>query len=225
MKILLMEDDPKLTSFLKIGLERNDCTLDVASDGNTGEKLALSKKYDVIILDVIVPGLNGFEVCQRIRHNNIKTPVLMLTSLDSLEDKITGFESGADDYLLKPFNFQELLARIKALNRRSKDIFVDPFIKISGLEIDTVAKKVRRDNNNIKLTAIEYKLLELLASHKGKVFERFEITEKVWNASFNSGTNVIDVHVNSLRKKIDKGFSPKLIHTVVGIGYELNDDY
>ena len=218
-----MEDDPKISSFVKLGLEKNDCTVDVAYDSAMAEKLAMKKKYDVFIFDVIVPGINGFELCKKLRNNNVKTPILMLTSLDSTEDKVTGFEYGADDYLLKPFQFQELLARIKALDRRSKDKFVNQVLKVADLEIDTVTKKVSRSGKEIKLTAKEYKMLELLVSNKGKVFDRLEITDKVWDVSFDSGTNVIDVHINSLPNKIDKGFEKKLIRTVIGMGYVVDD--
>jgi two-component system, OmpR family, copper resistance phosphate regulon response regulator CusR len=224
MKVLLMEDDPKLSSFVKLGLEKNDCLVDVAYDSSMAEKLAMRKKYDVIILDVIVPGINGFDLCKKLRSNHIEIPVIMLTSLDSTEDKITGFDCGADDYLLKPFQFLELLARIRALDRRNKGARVVPSIIISDLEIDTISKKVKRENKDIKLTALEYKILELLASHKGKVFERIEISEKVWGNSFNTGTNTVDVHINSLRNKIDRDFSRKLIHTIIGMGYKLDDE-
>ena len=224
MKVLMVEDDPKLSSFIKLGLENNNCIVDVAYDSAMGEKLAFKKKYDLIILDVILPGIIGFELCMKIRNNNIKTPVLMLTSLDSTEDKVLGFDSGADDYLSKPFEFQELLARIKALNRRSVNGFVCSPLRIADLEVDINSKKVKRNNKEIKLTAREYKILELLIRNKGKVFERIEIAEKVWGITFNTGTNVIDVHINSLRNKIDKNFSPKLIQTVIGIGYVLNDE-
>ena len=223
MRILLVEDDIKISAFVKLGLENNYCVVDVAYDSFMGEKLAIQKKYEVIILDVIVPGISGFELCRKLRIQNIKTPILMLTSLDSTEDKITGFDSGADDYLLKPFEFQELFARIKALDRRSSDISVSPVLKIADLVVDTVSKKVKRNDEDIKLTAREYKILELFMSNKGKVFERIEIAEKVWGISFNSGTNVIDVHINSLRNKIDKNYVPKLIHTLIGIGYYMND--
>jgi len=224
MKVLLMEDDPKISSFVKLGLEKNDCIVDIAYDSAVAEKLAMKKKYDVIILDVIVPGINGFELCKKIRNNRIATPIIMLTSLDSTEDKLTGFNCGADDYLLKPFHFKELMARIRALDRRSKGTLVAPVIRISDLEIDTTAKKVKRAGREIKLTAIEYKILELLAAEKGKVFERIEITEKIWGNSFNTGTNVVDVHINSMRKKIDKDHPKKLIHTVIGLGYKLDDE-
>ena len=224
MKILLVEDDPKISSFIIIGLESNDCLVDVAYDSSMGEKLFHSKKYDVIILDVIVPGISGFELCKKIRNYNILTPVIMLTSLDSVDDKLTGFDCGADDYLTKPFSFQELFARIKALNRRAREALVSPVLKALDLELDSIARKVKRSEKEINLTATEYKILELLLSYKGKVFDRIDIAEKIWGGSFNSGTNVIDVHINSLRKKIDKDFSKKLIHTKKGFGYVLSED-
>jgi DNA-binding response OmpR family regulator len=224
MKILLVEDDPKILSFVRIGLESNDCLVDTAYDGTMGEKLALTGKYDVIILDVVIPGISGFELCKNIRNKNILTPVLILTSLDSIDDKLTGFECGADDYLLKPFSFQELMARVKALNRRKREAIVTPVLKALDLELDSVARKVKRNNNEINLTATEFKILELLLGNKGKVFDRILIAEKIWGFSFNSGTNVIDVHINSLRKKIDKDFSTKLIHTKKGFGYVLSEE-
>ena len=223
MKILLVEDDPKISSFVKIGLESNDFMVDVAYDSPIGEKLALTKKYDVIILDVVIPGISGFELCKNIRNKSILTPIIMLTSLDSVEDKVQGFDCGADDYLIKPFNFQELMARIKALNRRNRDAIVKPVVRVAGLEVDSIARKVKRDGKPINLTATEYKILELLIENKGKVFDRILIAEKVWGFSFNSGTNIIDVHINSLRKKIDKDFNTKLIHTRKGFGYVLSD--
>ena len=148
----------------------------------------------------------------------------MLTSLDSVEDKVSGFDCGADDNLVKPFSFQELLARIKALNRRNKEAIVNPNLKVLDLELDSITKKVRRNNKEINLTATEYKILELLLSNKGKVFDRILIAEKIWGFSSNSETNVIDVHINSLGKKIDKDFSQKLIHTKKGFGYLLSDE-
>jgi DNA-binding response OmpR family regulator len=224
MKVLLVEDDPKISTFIKIGLESNDVLVDVAYDSLIGEKLAFSKKYDVIVLDVVIPGISGFELCKNIRNKGILTPVIMLTSLDSLDDKLNGFDSGADDYLVKPFSFQELLARIKALNRRNRAEIVKPALKASGLEIDTLTRKVRRDGREINLTPTEYKILELLLENKGKVFDRIHIAEKIWGFSFNSGTNIIDVHINSLRKKIDKDFDLKLIHTKKGFGYMLCEE-
>lgn len=219
----MVEDDPKISSFVKLGLENNDCIVDVAYDSLMGEKLVLKKKYDVILLDVIMPGINGFELCKKIRDNNIKTPILMLTSLASTEDKLMGFNSGADDYLLKPFEFQELLARLKALKRRSSDVIINPVLKIADLVLDTNSKKVSRNNQDIKLTSHEFKILELLLNNRGRVLERIEIAEKIWGYSFNTGTNVIDVHINSLRNKIDKNFTLKLIQTIKGMGYMISE--
>jgi len=224
MKILLVEDDSKISSFVKIGLENYDFLVDIAFDSTFGEKMALSRKYDVIILDVVIPGISGFELCKRIRNNNILTPVIMLTSLDSVEDKLTGFDCGADDYLVKPFSFQELLARIKALNRRNRESIINPILKIADLQVDSITMKVKRSDREINLTATEYKILELLLSNKGKVFDRVVIAEKIWGFSFNTGTNVIDVHINSLRKKIDKDSDIKLIRTKKGFGYVLTDE-
>jgi DNA-binding response OmpR family regulator len=224
MRILLVEDDPKISTFIKIGLESNNYIVDTAYDGPMGERLALSKSYEVIILDIVIPGISGFQLCKNIRQHNIYTPVIMLTSLDSVEDKLTGFECGADDYLLKPFSFRELMARIKALSRRNRETFVSPVIKILDLELDSVSRKVKRNDRDIKLTPTEYKILELLMNNKEKVFDRIDIAEKIWGVSFNSGTNVIDVHINSLRKKIDKDFSQKLIQTKIGFGYVLSEE-
>ncbi len=223
MKILLVEDDPKISSFVKIGLESYNCLVDTAYDSTIGEKLAFSRKYDVIILDVIIPGISGFDLCKKIRNSSNLTPIIMLTSLDSVEDKLTGFDCGADDYVVKPFSFQELFARIKALIRRNKESVVAPVLKVLDLELDSLTKKVKRDEKEINLTATEYKILELLMSNKGKVFDRMNIAEKIWGLSFNSGTNVIDVHINSLRNKIDKEFAQKLIHTKKGFGYVLSE--
>jgi len=224
MKILLVEDDPKISSFVKIGLESHDCMVNTAYDSNMGEKLALEKNYDIIILDIVIPGISGFELCKKIRNNNILTPIIMLTSLDSVEDKLTGFDCGADDYLVKPFSFQELLARIKALNRRNRKSVINPVLKIADLEVDSIARKVKRGDKEINLTATEFKIIELLLSNKGKVFDRIEIAEKIWGFSFNSGTNVIDVHINSLRKKIDKDSEIKLIRTKKGFGYVITNE-
>jgi two-component system, OmpR family, copper resistance phosphate regulon response regulator CusR len=225
MKILLVEDDPRISGFIKIGFENHGYLVDVANDGPIAEKFALSRKYEVIILDVIIPGISGFELCKRIRNADILTPVIILTSLDSVDDKLKGFENGADDYIVKPFSFQELMARIKALNRRTRDTMVKPDLKLADLEIDTTTLKVRRANMEVQLTATEYKILELLLENKYKVMDRMLIAEKIWGFSFNSSTNLIDVHINSLRKKIDKDFDKKLIHTKKGFGYVLTDEF
>lgn len=220
----MIEDDPKISSFVKIGLESQNCMVDIAYDSTIGERLALRGKYNVIILDVIIPGISGLDLCKKIRNNSILTPILILTSLDSVEDKLAGFDCGADDYLVKPFSFQELSARVKALDRRNRESMVNPVLKVLDLELDSLARTVKRDGKKINLTATEFKILELLLSNKGKVFERIHIAEKIWGYSFNSGTNVIDVHINSLRKKIDKDFPQKLIHTKKGFGYILSEE-
>jgi two-component system copper resistance phosphate regulon response regulator CusR len=222
MKVLLVEDDPKISSFVVIGLESNHCIVDIAYDSTIGEKLALTGKHNVIIMDVIIPGITGFELCKKLRNKGVLTPIIMLTSLDTVEDKLTGFDCGADDYLTKPFSFQELFARIKSLDRRNKETMVHPILKVLDLELDSIARKVRRAEKEINLTATEFKILELLLSNKEKVFDRMLIAEKIWGVSFNSGTNVIDVHINSLRKKIDKDFEKKLIQTKKGFGYVLS---
>jgi two-component system copper resistance phosphate regulon response regulator CusR len=223
MKVLLVDDDVQLVSFVKMGLEDHGMQVIAAYEGVTGEHMARTGKFDVIVVDVMLPGITGFELCRRLRHQQVRTPILMLTSLDSTEDKVTGFDIGADDYLSKPFEFPELVVRLKALYRRSNERTVDPVIRIADLEIDTLSKEVNRAGKRIGLTAKEYRILELLAAHEGKVFERVEIAQRIWGFSFNTGTNVIDVHVSALRKKIDRNFSPKLIHTVIGMGYVLHE--
>jgi DNA-binding response OmpR family regulator len=224
MKVLLVEDDTKISGFVKMGLEDADYNVAVAYDSEMAEKLVFNKEFDLIILDVIIPGINGYELCKKIRNANIKAPVLMLTSLDSVEDKVTGLECGADDYLVKPFNFKELLARLKALKRRhSPEAISVPIHKIADLELDSIGKKVRRGDREIKLTAKEFAILELFLVNQGKVMDRMEIAEKIWGFSF-TGTNLIDVYINSLRNKIDKNFTPKLIHTLVRYGYVLREE-
>ncbi len=219
MKILLVEDDPKISLFVKMGLEDMDNNISVAYDSAMAEKLIFTKEFDIFILDVLIPGITGFELCKKIRNSGIKTPVIMLTSLDSEEDKLKGFDCGADDYLVKPFSFKELYARLNVLDKRHTPSVVNPILTIADLTLDTITKKTKRNNISIKLSSKEFAILELLMSNQGKVFERVEIAEKIWGFSFHTGTNVIDVHINYLRKKIDKNFEPKLIQTIVGFGY------
>jgi DNA-binding response OmpR family regulator len=219
MKILVVEDEKKVASFIKKGLEENDYMVDIAYDGVEGTNKALAGNYNLIILDINLPIINGIEVCKSIRAKN-KVPVLMLTALGTVDNKVTGLDAGADDYLLKPFEFKELLARIRALSRRMPE--TKPGIyKIADLELDTESKVVRRNGNTIDLTAKEFNLLEYLLKNEGKVLSRADIAESVWDLSFDTGTNIIDVYINYLRKKIDKDFSPKLIHTLIGMGYVL----
>jgi len=224
MKILLVEDEPKVVEFLKKGLEEQGYETEVAYDGQMGERLALKEKYDLIILDVILPYLNGYELCKRIRERGLMVPVLMLTALGTTDDKISGFDAGSDDYLIKPFEFAELLARIKALSKRSSGLIqTSNLIKMSDLILDLDKKSARRGDKIIDLTAKEFALLEFLMKNKGKVLSRAEIAVKVWDITFDTGTNIVDVYINILRKKIDKDFEHKLIQTRIGLGYSINE--
>jgi two-component system, OmpR family, copper resistance phosphate regulon response regulator CusR len=224
VNILIVEDEPKVANFIKQGLEENLYTAEIAYDGITGKAMALSNKYELIILDINLPQLNGFQLCKVIRENNQAVPILMLTALSGVEEKVKGFDYGADDYLLKPFEFKELLARIKALLKRTTVIPVaQTIIKIADLEINRDSKSVSRNGNKIELTAKEFSLLEYLAMNKEKVISRIEISEHVWGIHFDTGTNVVDVYVNFLRKKMDTGFKTKLIHTRIGQGYILKE--
>lgn len=225
MKVLVVEDEPKLAEFVKKGLEENSCNVDVAYDGQIGKNMALSNSYDVLVLDVNLPKINGFDVAQQLRAEQLNTPILLLTAMGSINDKLIGFESGADDYLVKPFEFRELLARLRALQRRANDTAPQQnILKIADLELDLNVKIARRGNNSIDLTAREFALLEYLLKNRGRVVSRVDIAEKVWDIHFDTGTNTIDVYINFLRKKIDKDFSNKLIHTVVGMGYILKEE-
>ncbi|MBP9150644.1 MAG: response regulator transcription factor [Flavobacteriales bacterium] len=229
MKILIVEDDPDVLQFIKQGLQEQGAEVDFAYDGECGKKLAFSKPHDVIILDVIMPLINGLELCKMIRAQNSKVKILMLTALGSLDDKLEGFEAGADDYLIKPFEFRELLARVNVLAKRSVQTAdnaanEDHIIRVADMELNTNNKRVKRGGKEIALTAKEFALLELLAINKNKVMSKVEIAEKIWDISFDRGTNVIEVYINFLRKKIDKGFPTKLLHTMVGMGYILKDE-
>ncbi len=223
-KILIIEDEPKVASFIKIGLEEQSCVAEIAYDGFIGLKMALSNNYDLIIMDINLPQINGYEVCKEIRKQNSNIPVIMLTALGTTDDKLTGFDSGADDYLVKPFEFRELIARIKTLFKRSKiDTNTSNVLKIADLVLNLDSKVVKRGDKKIDLTAKEFALLEYFIRNKDKVVSRVDIAEKVWDITFDTGTNIIDVYVNYLRKKIDKDFTPKLIHTHVGMGYILKE--
>lgn len=199
----------------------------IAYDGDTGLDLIQQKQIDFILLDVILPGKNGVEIAKEIRsRGHSETPILMLTALGTTDNIVNGLDAGADDYLIKPFKFKELLARLRALERR-KNFTVSPQakLKIANLELDTDAKVVKRDKDEIKLTSTEYRLLEYFMKNPNKVLSRIEILESVWDIGFDIGTNVVDVYVNYLRNKIDKEYSPKLIQTVIGMGYILKEDY
>lgn len=224
MKVLIVEDEPKLAGFVKKGLEEQAWEVDVAYDGQMGSSLALSNPYDVIILDVNLPKINGFQLAAILRNENIRTPILMLTALGTLGDKLAGFDAGADDYLVKPFEFQELIVRLRALQKRSSESgTVSNLLKIADLELDLNERIARRGGHRIELTAKEFGLLEYFMRNRGRVVSRVDIAEKVWDIHFDTGTNTIDVYVNFLRKKIDRDFPQKLIHTVVGMGYIMKD--
>ncbi len=219
MKILIIEDEPKVASFIKRGLEENEYSAEIASNGKAGIEEAKANPYDLLILDVNLPVLNGIEVCRIIRETS-DVPILMLTALGTLENKVIGLDAGADDYLLKPFEFKELLARIRALTRRPRASLQEKEVyRIADLEVNLTSKTVKRADEKIELTAKEFFLLEYFIKNQGKVLSRAEIGENVWNLSFDTGTNIIDVYVNYLRRKIDKDYSPKLIHTLKGLGY------
>jgi two-component system, OmpR family, copper resistance phosphate regulon response regulator CusR len=219
MKILLVEDEPKVLAFIRRGLEEANYEVEVAYDGYYGAQLALRGGYDLVIMDVIMPRLSGVEAVTAIRKQDSTTPILLLTALGTTPDKLAGFDAGADDYLVKPFDFPELLARVKALTRRRSPETKGSQLTLADLTLDTAAKQVTRAGQPIKLTAREFTLLEFLLRHRGRVVSRAEIADNSWNDEFEFSSNVIDVYVSYLRAKIDKNFDPKLIHTVVGMGY------
>jgi DNA-binding response OmpR family regulator len=220
MRILLVEDEPKIASFIQKGLNEQGYELQVAYDGKSGLSIAQQGDFDLIILDVMLPFINGLEICKKIRQADTVTPVLMLTALGTLDDKVEGLQQGADDYLVKPFHFKELIARIQALTRRKNaPVLTDNISRIADLTLDRHKKTVYRNNQEIILTAREYALLDLFIQNTNRLLTRSEIAEQVWGYNFDSTSNVIDVYVNYLRNKIEKGFSSKLIHTVVGMGY------
>jgi two-component system copper resistance phosphate regulon response regulator CusR len=222
MRILLIEDEVKTAQSLRQGLEEHAYTVDLANDGLRGLELATKIHYDVIVSDVLMPGITGLEMCRRLRERQLQTPVLLLTALGETDDKVSGLEAGADDYLTKPFEFREFLARIKALTRRRQaDQKTTHLLRFAGLEMDLEAKTVRRDGKVLILTPREFSLLEYMMQHPGKVLSKMELAEKVWDHNFDTGTNVIEVYVNYLRNKVDKGFNQKLIHTQFGQGYVL----
>lgn len=220
MRILVIEDEAKMAAFIKRGLEEEGAAVDISSDGEDGLFRAKTGSYDLIILDITLPLVDGLEVCRNLRQDRIATPVLLLTARDSVEMKVRGLDSGADDYLTKPFAFAELLARIRALRRRDRNE-VKLQLQIGDLVLDPLTRKVTRDNQPIQLTSKEFALLECFMRHPDQVLSRTVLSEKVWDETFDAFTNVIDVYVNYLRNKIDRNFATKLIHTVRGAGYVL----
>ncbi len=228
-RILLVEDEANVLSFIKRGLTEEGYDVETTANGNDGLKMAIQYRFDLIILDIMLPGINGLDICREIRNQQIQTPVLFLTALGTSENVVIGLDRGADDYLVKPFKFNELLARTRALIRRKLGIQQaqqsreDSKYSIDDLELDDYTKTVKRGTSNISLTTTEYKLLLLFLKNQRRVLSRTEILESVWDLNFNIGTNVVDVYVNYLRKKIDREKANKLIHTVVGMGYVLKE--
>ena len=218
MKILVVEDDRTLGQFVRRGLEEQRINVDLVADGPEGLERASHGEYDVIVLDLRLPGLSGVEVLRTLRDRGVGTPVLVLTAQDAVDSKVQAFRTGADDYVTKPFSFEELLARVEALGRRPREI-VSPTFEISDLTLDSGSREVRRSGHVIELTPKEYAVLEYLASNAGRVLSRTLITEYAWGYNFDPGTNVVDVVINRLRKKIARQGSDRLIHTVRGVGY------
>ena len=222
MRILLVEDEKRMASFIKRGLEEERYVVDIAPDGEKALFLAGTNPYDIIILDVMLPDTTGFAVCKDLRAKKIDTFILMLTARDDVKDKVFGLDAGADDYLCKPFDFEELLARVAALLRR-KRLDKNPILKVADLELNQLTHKVTRAKKDITLTGKEYSLLEYLMLHANEVVTRTAISEHVWNEDFDSLTNVIDVFINRVRNKVDQDFKKKLLHSLRGTGYILKE--
>jgi two-component system, OmpR family, copper resistance phosphate regulon response regulator CusR len=224
--ILIIEDDLRIAQNISKGLQEKGFDTEIAYDGKIGLKIALNHDFDLILLDLNLPSLNGYEVCQEIRSKKPVIPIIMLTALGETEDKIEGFEKGADDYLVKPFDFRELLARINVFIKRNQGEAVNSKnnLKIANLELDPDSKIVTRDGHNIELTPKEFSLLEYLIKNKGRTVSKSDISENLWEQNQQQSLNVVEVYINFLRKKIDKDFSPKLIHTKTGMGYILKEE-
>lgn len=222
MKILVIEDDPTVGEYVKRGLEEQRWGVDLVSDGEEGERRARSDAYDLIVLDMRLPGKSGMEVLRDLRARGFERPVLVLTAQDAVDAKVQALRAGADDYVTKPFAFEELLARVEALSRRPRAIAA-PLLRVADLELDRDTRTVRRAGEPVELTPKEYTVLEYLMRHAGRVMSRTLITEYAWGYHFDPGTNIVDVVINHLRKKIDVGDSPKLIHTVRGVGYVIRE--
>jgi len=224
MRVLLIEDEPKLARSIKKGLEEHQIEVDFAEDGITGKRMSLSSGYAVIVSDIILPGISGIELTRQIRSEGIRTPVLLLTALGQTDDKVAGFDAGADDYLTKPFEFRELLVRVQALARRPVDSYQAlPDLRYADVVMDLQTREFWRAERKIPLTPKEFALMEYFLKNPMRVISKQEISEKVWNLDFDTGTNVIEVYVNFLRKKVDKDFETKLIHTQFKNGYILRE--
>ncbi|MBX2970737.1 MAG: response regulator transcription factor [Cyclobacteriaceae bacterium] len=225
MKILVVEDEPSLLSLIRKGFSEHNLSVSVAMDGSTALQMLDKHEFDAVVLDIMLPDVNGLEICRRIRASGNFVPVLLLTALGTSENIVTGLDAGADDYLVKPFRFSELEARIRALVRRSSyKERTTHAVTLGDLVVDRISKSVTRNGQPIKLTAMEFKLLEHLIRHKGIVLSRNQLLQSVWDIHFDMSTNVVDVYINYLRRKIDKPFEEKLIHTIKGLGYVLKQE-
>ncbi len=218
MQVLLVEDEPGIAQFISQGLREAGYGVDVAPDGKQGWDYASTVEYDLMILDLLLPGMDGFQLLGKIRNHKIITPVLLLTARDHVEDRVQGLDRGADDYLVKPFAFSELLARLRALQRRPP-LQLDTVLQIADLTMDTVKREVRRGSKLIELSPLEFKLLEYLMRHREQVLSRTQILQHVWDLDFYSDSNIVDVYVGYVRRKIDRGFEQQLLQTVRGVGY------
>lgn len=224
-RVLVVEDEVNVSSFIRKGLEEEGYTVDVAFDGAMGLNLALTREYDIILLDVVLPQLNGLEICRKIRERHGYTvPVIMLTALSTSDDIVNGLDIGADDYIPKPFRFKELLARVNSALRRKGTGITSKVYKFADLELDTETKTVIRSGKMIQLTSKEFRLLEYFMANPRKVLSRTSISEQVWDANQDMGTNIVEVYIKYLRDKVDKDFDQKLIHTVIGMGYVLREE-
>jgi len=221
MRILVVEDEAKVAGFIKKGLEEEAYAVDVAEDGEAGLEMLELNVYDGVILDLMLPKKSGIEVIKELRTKKLSVPVLMLTARDTLDDKVSGLDAGADDYLTKPFAFKELLARLRSLLRRGRTEIM--LLKVGDLTLDPATRKVKRGETEISLTAKEYSLLEYMMRNAGRPLSRTTLSEHVWDINFDRATNVVDVYINFLRNKVDKGFDRKLIHTVRGVGYMIKE--
>lgn len=225
MRILVVEDEQKMAAVIKRILNENGYIVDVASDGKEGELKVNDEQYDLLIVDVMLPQQSGLELCQKVRATNPSIPILVLSALDATDDTVRGLEAGADDYMSKPFESAELIARIRALMRRGSDLKQSSVLQCSDLELDLTGRVARRNGNVIQLTLKEFTLLEYLMRNKGRVLTRSQISERAWERPYDLNDNNVDVYINMLRKKVDKGYDKPLIQTVVGMGYVVREPY
>ena len=223
--ILIIEDDERMAELIRRGLEENGYNVTLATDGGEGLSIALENHFDVVVTDILLPTKNGLELCKELKKANEKYPIIMLTALGTTDDKIDGFDAGADDYMVKPFEMRELTARINALIKRSRLENTEEIIRIADLELDQRTKTVKRGGKELNLTPKEFNLLAYMMTNKGRVLSKSEIAEKVWDMSFDTGTNFIEVYISFLRRKVDKGYDKKLIHTKSGMGFILKEDH